>query len=544
MTCNIASHLPAMAQKNPEKPGVVVATGTASGDEGYERLSFGELDRLSSAYARGLGRAGITRGTRTVLMLKPSLDFFAVVFALFKIGAVVVLADPRVGIGPLRRCLREVKPEAFVGIPLAHVARLVLGLPSITTCVTRGRRWFWGGHRLEDLCDDSAEPFPVASTEPDEMAAILFTSGSTGIPKGAVYTHGIFDAQVRLLQQMFAFESDEIDLCTFPLFALFDPALGMTAVVPDMDASRPGQADPKKLIAAIEDQGCTTMFGSPALVRNLADYTAAEEYKLPMLRRVLSAGAPVPHDVLRTMHEALGEGVEVFTPYGATEALPVCLIGSRTILGQTALATAEGKGICVGRPVDEITVRIIGITDEAIEQWGDDLVVPEGDIGEITVQGPIVTPGYFGRDDQTSLAKIHGHPSGIIHRMGDLGWTDEEGRVWMCGRKAHRVETVDGPLFTIPVERVFDTHEGVRRTALVGLGEPGAQRPVLLVEPVGGRDASGTLIDELRELGGSCPATEPILDFLLHPQPFPVDIRHNAKIRREALVPWAEKCLR
>ncbi|HCP48321.1 MAG TPA: peptide synthase [Deltaproteobacteria bacterium] len=534
-----------MAEQHPQKTGVVVATGTTrAGTRNYEKMSFSELDQLSSSYARGFERVGISRGTRTVLMLKPSLDFFAVVFALFKVGAVVILADPRVGVGPLRRCLREVDPEAFVGIPLAHVARLVLGLPTVKICVTRGPRLFWGGHKLQQLRDDREEPFPVTATDPDELAAILFTSGSTGIPKGAVYTHGIFDAQVRLLKQMFAFGADEVDLCTFPLFALFDPALGMTAVVPDMDASRPGSADPEKLVAAIEDQGCTTMFGSPALVRNLANFTAKEGRSLPMLRRVLSAGAPVPHDVLETMHKALRDEVEVFTPYGATEALPVCLIGSRTILKDTASGTAEGKGICVGRPVDEVTVRIISIGDEPIDQWSDDLQVAPGEIGEITVQGPIVTPGYFGRQDQTALAKIHGHDGGLIHRMGDLGWIDPEGRVWMCGRKAHRVQTAAGPLFTIPVERVFDNHAGVRRTALVGVGDPGAQLPVLLVEPNDAAHDTSALLDELRQLGERCATTEPIHDFLLHPEPFPVDIRHNAKIRREALVPWAEKCLR
>ena len=188
--------------------------------------------------------------------------------------------------------------------------------------VTVGPRWFWGGHRLRDLVDAGTDDWSMAPTEPDELAAILFTSGSTGVPKGAVYTHGMFDAQVRMLKQMYGFGTDEIDLPTFPLFALFDPALGMTAVIPDMDARKPGSADPAKLIDAITAHGCTNMFGSPALLRNLGRYGREEGVQLPSLRRVLSAGAPARSDVLRDVSTMLTDGAQIFTPYGATESLP------------------------------------------------------------------------------------------------------------------------------------------------------------------------------------------------------------------------------
>jgi Acyl-CoA synthetases (AMP-forming)/AMP-acid ligases II len=171
--------------------------------------------------------------------------------------------------------------------------------------------------------------------------------------------------------------------------------------------------------------------------------------------------------------QMLAEGVEIFTPYGATESLPVCSIGSREILGETRVITENGGGVCIGRPVDSIRVELIRISDEPITVWDDDLRVAPGQVGEIVVQGPQVTRGYFQRPEADLLSKISDPQGGFFHRMGDLGRQDETGRLWFCGRKTHRVESVHGPLFTIPVEAVFNTHPLVYRSALVGIGPKG-----------------------------------------------------------------------
>ncbi len=543
-SCNIASHLPAMAARQPDKAALISVVGReADGRARYASMSFAELNAASDCYARGLRSIGIDRGSRTVLMVRPSPHFFALVFALFKVGAVPVLVDPAIGLAKLKRCLREVEPEAFIGLPIAHVARLLMGsaLRTLRVQVTVGARWFWGGPRLRDLWLEDEAPYEMAVTDPSDLAAILFTSGSTGIPKGAVYTHGMFSAQVDMLGAIYGFGADEIDLPTFPLFALFDPALGMTAVLPEMDFAKPGKADPQKLVEAIEDQACTNMFGSPALLRNLGAHLVDHEITLPSLRRVLSAGAPVPHSVLSDVCSALEGGAQIFTPYGATESLPVCNIGSDEVLGETAALTAEGRGICVGKPVDGVKVRVIKVNDEAIAEWSDQLLVNEGDVGEITVQGPVVSASYWARPKQTELAKIRCSDGSLVHRMGDVGYFDEQGRLWMCGRKSHRVQTRAGDLFTIPIERLFDCHPQVTRTALVGVGRSGEQSPLLLLEEatlLPGR-SSREVLEELRELASQHELCKPLDAFMLFPGRFPVDIRHNAKINREELASWA-----
>lgn len=540
-TVNIAAALSVWAQRTPDRLAVVEAVRGSIRE--YESLTFAQLDSRSARYAAGLHRIGIRKGVRTVLMVTPGLDFFALVFALFRVGATLVLIDPGIDKRALKSCLAEVEPEAFVGVPLAHVARLVFrdALSSVRTLVTVGPRLFWGGHRLQDLLDPEGRD--CEDTDASDLAAILFTSGSTGVPKGAIYTQGIFSAQVRMLQEIYAFGDDEADLSTFPMFALFLAALGVTSVIPDMDSRHPARANPRKLLAAIEDYGCTNMFGSPALLDTFSAYGQRRSLRLPTLRRVLSAGAPVRPEILRRMHGMLGEGVQVFTPYGATESLPVANVGSDTILGETAMLTARGHGVCVGHPVAGMTVRTIVISDEPIATWSDDLLVPPGTVGEITARGDVVTPAYFGRAQQTALAKID-EGGQVVHRMGDVGTFDEHGRLWMCGRKSHRLETTHGPMFTIPVEMIFNDVPDVWRTALIGLGPAGEQVPVLLVEPhAHSRTSTPVLLARLRKRGQEVHAASAVQRIVVFPGSFPVDIRHNAKINREVLTVWANEHL-
>jgi olefin beta-lactone synthetase len=544
-TCNIASVLSTIAAQRPEQiamrcPGTRDANGFANYDL---TLTYAELENRSNAMAAGLKKYGVTRGMHCVLMVRPSPEFFLVMFALFKLGAVPVLVDPGIAKSALKICLQEAKPEAFIGISIAHVARKILGWASGTNRlnITVGRRWFWGGKTLQQIEAMGANAAnQMADTQGDDVAGILFTSGSTGIPKGVVYRHRHFVAQIELLRTAFDIQPGGVNLPTFPPFALFDPALGLTSIIPDMDPTKPASADPRKLHHAIEKFGVDQLFGSPALVDVLANYNQP----LPTIKRITSAGAPVPADVVSKMRELLSESGTLSTPYGATECLPVAIIESRE-LQSTRTQTEQGAGTCVGRALAANTVRIIKITDTEIASWHDDLLLSIGEVGEITVAGPTATDHYFDRPNATALAKIrerlHDGSERIIHRMGDVGWLDVDGRLWFCGRKTHRVETASGPLYTEQVEPIFNTHPFVKRTALVGIGALGQQTPVLCVELDAKVNAKmfDAIKPELMALGAKFSHTAGIQTLLLHPK-FPVDIRHNAKIGRERLAEWAK----
>ncbi|MCE7032250.1 AMP-binding protein [Lysobacter sp. GX 14042] len=545
--CNIAAALPRLAALQPDA--IAMHCPGSRGRDGLARydvtLSYRELDTRSDAIAAGLARHGITRGTRTVVMVRPSPEFFLLMFALFKAGAVPVLVDPGIDKRALRQCLAEAEADAFVGIPLAHLARRLLGWArSARVLVTTGRRALLAGVTLARVEAAGAGAGPqLADTAPDEVAAILFTSGSTGVPKGVVYRHRHFLAQVEMLREAFDIRPGGVNLPTFPPFALFDPALGTTSVIPDMDPTRPAKADARKLHDAIRRFGVDQLFGSPALMAVLARHGEP----LPTVRRVMSAGAPVPADTVARLRGLLPDEAGFWTPYGATECLPVSIIEGRE-LQSTREATEHGAGTCVGRPVAPGEVRIIAITDAALGHWDDVTVLPAGQVGEITVAGPTATDTYFNREAQTRAAKItETLPDGrtrVVHRMGDVGYLDDSGRLWFCGRKTQRVQSAAGTLYTEQVEPVFNTHSKVLRTALVGVGIAGAKQPVLCVElrPDVPENDWPIVAGELRALGAAHTHTSGIERVLLHPG-FPVDIRHNAKIGREQLASWAARKL-
>ncbi|MDX2497537.1 MAG: fatty acid CoA ligase family protein [Desulfobacterales bacterium] len=543
---NVASHLKRMAEITPYKRAVVYPAGRDDcGRVTYSHLTFLQLDRESDCLAHGMHNAGITRGTRTILMVKPSLEFFIIIFSLFKTGAVPVVVDPGMGIRRMVTCFKEGRPEAFIGIPTAHVLRTLNPrfFKTLKTWVTVGRRWFWRGFTLRQLRRTPWTPYSMAQTRKDDTAAILFTTGSTGPAKGAVYTHGNFDAQLGHIKSHLKISRDEIDLSTFPLFALFWPALGITSVIPDMDPTKPARVNPKNIIQAILTQGVTSMFASPALLNRVGEYGKKNRITLPSIKRVISAGAPVSPSIIEQFSSMLCEDAEIHTPYGATEAVPIISITSNEILSETRKLSERGYGICIGRPINDLKICIIKVSDGPIDKWSEDLRVPDGEIGEISVKGDLVTRHYFGRPESDALAKIKDRDS-FWHRMGDVGWKDSKGRIWFCGRKSHRVVTEKRTLFSIPCEAIFNNHPRVYRSALVGIGPLHRQKPVICIELK--RDKikhnKKALKNELLELAQQHELTRDIETVLFHPS-FPVDIRHNSKIFREKLAIWAEKKL-
>ena len=530
---NIAHTLEQLARERGDSDAVIVLRGGS-----VSKITFRQLDQDANRLADGLGRTGLAKGDRVLLMVPSGIDFIALTFALFKLGAVPVLIDPGLGRRNVLKGIVTAQPRGMIAVPLAHAARKLFprAFKEIQFNVTVGRRWFWGGTTLSAIRRQGDTGFQSESVLPDDPAAILFTSGSTGPSKGVLVTHRMFYQQVELLRRMFHIEPGEMDLPTFPLFALFGVALGMTCVIPDMDPTRPAKVNPEKITGAIKKYAITNSFGSPALWDTVSKYCLEQNVQLPTLKRILMAGAPVPGNLLERFDRILSADADIHTPYGATEALPVASISHHEVVNETWQDTCRGKGTCVGKAVDGLTLKIIKITDDAIEKWDDSLAVPDGAIGEVVVQSPWVTRHYFHLENTTRLAKI---PDGenFWHRMGDVGTLDEQGRLWFCGRKTHRVQTAEGEtLFTIPCEAIFNTHPQVKRSALVGVGPPGNQTPVIVIEAEGTIDRKA-LTEELLKLGAAHTITRSIRQVLYHPA-FPVDIRHNAKIDREQLARW------
>ncbi|MGV7222144.1 MAG: fatty acid CoA ligase family protein [Nitrospinales bacterium] len=539
-TDNIASILGTLADELADKDAIIVPR-----DDSCEKISFKQLEEDSNRLADGLVRYGFERGDRVLLMVRPGIDFISFTFALFKMGAVAVLIDPGLGRKNMLKCIENVQAKGMIAIPLAHTARKFFpkSFAGIKNFVTVGRRWLWGGGTLDGIRKSGSVEFLSGNTNPDDPAAILFTSGSTGPSKGVLYTHQMFSHQVEIIRSNYKIEKGEIDLPTFPLFALFGVTLGMTCIIPDMDPTRPAEVDPEKIIQTIKKYSVTNSFGSPALWRTVSKYCLEKDIQLPTIKRILMAGAPVPGNLLERFDKILSSEAKIHTPYGATEVLPVATIDHRKIIDETWSQTQAGKGTFVGNVINGLDLKIIKITDEPITSFEESLLVNAGEIGEIIVRSPWASPLYFHLKRATQLAKIP-DGDGFWHRMGDVGYLDSLGNLWFCGRKNHRVVTSTATHFTIPCEAIFNCHPDVKRSALVGINSKGSQQPIIIIEVenekrVRGENEKKIFIEELLNVAAISPLTSDIKQVLFHPS-FPVDIRHNAKISREKLREWAE----
>lgn len=536
---SVGRRLDEIAAAHPDKPALILASGPDR--SGRDCYTFGDLLSASDTIARGLDSSGIRRGMRAALMVTPSFEFFALAFALLRADIVPVIVDPGIGLRNVTPCLAESQPDVFIGTTAAHIiARLFgWGRGSVRVNITAGR---WGGIALDAIrrAGVAAPPFTPIDAQPDDEAAIIYTSGSTGLPKGAIYTHRNFAAQIDMLCETFDLHGDEIDLPAFPLFALIDFLIGVTSVIPDIRFPRPAQVDPAAIIRTIRQNGVTNMFGSPVVIERVSRYGAAHHITLPTLKRVITAGAPASPESLERFRRLMPEQGAIYGIYGSTESLPVACIDSREVVEETRHQTAQGAGVCIGRPVDGADVRIIGIRDISIPVWHDSLELPPGEVGEIVVKGDAATRAYIGRAEANDLAKIQDADGEILHRMGDLGYFDELGRLWYCGRKAHRVVTREQTLFTEMCEGVFNAHPQVYRTALVGVRVDDVTQPAVCVELEKHANSADreAIRRDLLNLARQHSQTRGITFILFHPG-FPTDIRHNSKIIREKLSIWA-----
>jgi acyl-CoA synthetase (AMP-forming)/AMP-acid ligase II len=538
---NIGSLLALHAQAAPEQ----VASITPHGQT-WRSTTYAELSRSSERIAHALVRAGVASGDRVCVFVRPNETWVALVYALFSIGAAPVLIDPGMGRKAVLACVERIQPRGFVGIPLANALRVAFprAFKSVRVAITVGGPHIGKGTSLRSLLRRESEVRQTASVQPDDVAAILFTSGSTGPAKGVVYTHAMFAAQVRALREMYSMQPGDVDLACFAPFALFGPALGLTTVLPRIDFSRPGKCRESDIVAAIQVHRVVQSFGSPAIWKRVAPWCAERGLKLTSLRRLMIAGAPVSPSLVDQCLAILPPGGDVHTPYGATEALPVASASGREIARRFKARTLAGEGNCVGRAAPGVECRVIGVTDDAIDAWSDDLAVAAGAPGELVVRGENVTREYAFEPEHTSAAKIRDGAS-TWHRMGDVVRIDGDGCLWFLGRKSQRVETAQGPLYPVAIENVFDAHKSIHKSALVGVGARGAERPWLIVCPKPGswpntsymRDALRTDILRFARANPLCAPVEGVL----FRKSFPVDVRHNAKIDRGALKLWAQE---
>lgn len=531
---NIAEALHEVAQKQPNTVGLKVTRTSEDGTSAVTEKTFGEMNHEADVWATYFFENNVSRGQTVLLLVPPGEGLLIATFALLRLGAIPIVIDPGMGLKNFFNCVRRTKPNFFLSVPRGRwLYYLLKPFASFEKALFLSDRLKRKLSKRNFVCTFQPE------TRPEDTAAVLFTSGSTGHPKGAVYTYDELNAQTEALIRTFDIRSGEVDFPLLPVFSLYNPAMGLTTVLPEINPAHPSTLDPKKIIPSILKHNVTHSFGSPRLWTKLATYCEANNILLPSVKRLFLAGAPV-HPMLLKRVQALLPNGRVFTPYGATEALPVACITAEEVLRDTYKQTLQGSGTCVGHPLPGVRVRILPITDEPLDTLPNAL--PTGEIGEITVSAPYVSKRYLNDDVATKNAKIYDTDGILWHRMGDVGYLDTQGRLWFCGRKKERVIAAKQTFYTDCCEAIFNIHKAVFRSALIAFKVKNQITPAIVIEPKTylSKDEMQSLFLELRHLAKACTVTAKIRSFCVYKN-FPVDVRHNAKIHRLTLMRYFAK---
>jgi acyl-CoA synthetase (AMP-forming)/AMP-acid ligase II/pimeloyl-ACP methyl ester carboxylesterase len=511
---------------------------------GGATVGWAQLSRRVAHLAAGLAAAGVRPGHRVALLVEPSADLTATVYAVWRAGGVVVVADKGLGLAGMRRALRSAAVDFVVGSRAGLAAARLMGLPGSRIAAAQvGRtalRGLGAGSTLADL-EALGRSAPAPAAPPlDADCAVLFTSGATGPAKGVVYTHRQAAAQLELVRSTYGLTAGDRFVAAFAPFAILGPALGIGSAVPDVDVTAPGSLTAAALADAAAAVDATVVFASPAALRRVdataADLSPGQRAALARVRLLMSAGAPVPASLLRSLRAVL-PAADAHTPYGMTEVLPVTDV---SLTGIEAAGT--GDGVCVGRPLPGVDVRVSPLSPDG--RADGELTGRPGVPGEVCVRAAHVKDRY---DALWALERSTSRDPGW-HRTGDVGHLDAEGRLWIEGRLQHVVTTASGPVTPVGIEQRVEVVDGVSAAAAVGVGPAGAQVVVVVVVPSGRRarvagrpgraTVAGTdLADAVRAAAGVDVAAVLVTSRL------PVDVRHQSKVDRGEVARRAARVL-
>jgi acyl-CoA synthetase (AMP-forming)/AMP-acid ligase II/pimeloyl-ACP methyl ester carboxylesterase len=517
--------------------------GIAASEVGGASITWAQLDSRVRATASGLVAAGVRPGHRVAMLVPPSIELTVAVYAVWRAGATIVVADKGLGVRGMGRALRSANVNHVIGAGQGLAAAALMRLPG--TRLLAGpptaslRRALRADAALAELAgaaatERAAEQLPTAA--PEDEAAVVFTSGATGPAKGVLYRHRQLQAQISAVRTAYELTERDRIVAAFAPFALYGPALGVASAVPAIDVTKPGTLTAAALSDAVRAIDATVIFASPAALRNVVatagEMTVLQRGALRRVRLLMSAGAPVPLALLQSLRILL-PSAESHTPYGMTEVLPVTDVS----MGQIEQA-GDGDGVCVGSPLPGVDVMVSPL--DSLGTADGPLTADPGVSGEICVRAQHTKDRY---DTLWATERAASRNPGW-HRTGDVGYLDESGRLWIQGRLPHLITTAGGVLTPVGIEQVVEGIAGVKAAAAVGVGPTGTQQLVVVIESsTPGRRRRRSPVADLALIDAVHAAVAAPVSAVLLIATLPVDIRHASKIDRAAVSRWAADVL-
>jgi acyl-CoA synthetase (AMP-forming)/AMP-acid ligase II len=505
------------AKKLPQKSALIFEN---------KNLSYQELATGSDYLARYLTeKYQLKAGDRVLFLVKPTLIYQMLVFALLRVGIVPVFLDPGMGFKRLIKCAAESESQGALGSPMVlfMIQALIRKKASpfkfinVKSLPSKVREFL---REQKAKKSNWAQEITAKDFDPQFVAAILFTSGGTGTPKGVEYTHQMFLSQIAALKDYFQLTPSDKDMAGFPLFSLFTQSMGLTTISAPLNPARPGQCDPKKIAEQLIRHQVSFAAGSPIIWQRVAQWALKEGIKFPHLKKLALFGAPVDLKLHQDWLKLLPADGNTFTPYGATECLPISSIDGRSLIDRNQnyrQGFFSDKGIAVGAPLSGVKIVISAE-------------------GEILVNAPWMKMNYFNNRDATekSLREIKGE---IYHNMGDQGYLDEKNQLWFLGRKTHQVLTPKlKTLDSVPVENTLRqkiTDYGFSNVALI-CHEKLQGKVIIACERKESSQNEKLAKQEILNFAQQFEVTKEIEDIFIVKK-FPVDARHNIKIDRVKL---------
>ena len=485
-------------------------------------ISFEELYQQALEHSKKLKNHGVKEKDRVIMGFRPSIEFIVNVFALFHMNAVPIFIDSGLPFKNLLNCIKGINAKAIIGSKKTFLVSKIFkkSFKDIELFLTPNLNL----HKKQSPYSEKI------SISENDLAAIVFTSGSTGAAKGVLYTHKMFLTQIDILKSSYNINKNDIDMSLFPLFSLFALCMEVPTVILDIDFARLLKNNPKKILHCIKEKNVTLSFGSPTMWNKIADYCIQNKQSFHNLEKIIMAGCAIPHKLLKKIYQykLLSGKEKIFITYGATESLPVTSIEGKEILSYSHEKSNLGHGTCIGKAIsNDIDIQIIKISDDSSYEFETREILAPDMHGEIIISGDIVSPAYFNLGKKGKL--FQGEK--IWHRIGDIVYKDKNNYYWISSRKEDIIYHRNEILFTTECENIFNNHPAVYRSALIKIKE----KPTILIEIYKKEKKYWAKIHkELLEIAQKNSKTKNIKNIQLHKK-FPVDIRHNAKIKRDIL---------